>query len=334
MDSRLLDLLACPRCGADVHIPDEASRDRDPGSLVCQACQARYPIVNGVPRLNEAIAEHRLADVARTFSFEWTAHHRGDFEKDTLFGRTREEDWALVLEAVGISEADVDGATVLDAGCGSGRFCQLFADHGATTVVGVDINEAVDEAAQHCRDSDKIHIVQGNIFSLPFKPGVFDVIWCNGVVHHTPDAAAAHRALARHVRPGGILYVWVYAARFNPFRFVKTVARGARLHRWRPRALQVLSTLIAGMSVAALGLYRAIRSIPGLRPSTAWGVRTVRPRTFAELKLTWFDALSPEFDTRHSEDEVIGWFRSQGFGEIRTLAEPKVGVRGVAPHIT
>jgi hypothetical protein len=57
----------------------------------------------------------------------------------------------------------------------------------------------------------------------------------------------------------------------------------------------------------------------------------LRPRTIPELKLTWFDALSPEFDTRHSEEEVVSWFYGQGFSNVRALEEPKVGVRGVAP---
>ena len=271
--------------------------------------------------------------MARTFTFEWDAHHHGEWETDTLFGRTREQDWAMVTQAMGITEADVNGAVVLDAGCGSGRFCELFALHGAATVVGVDMNDSVDKAAHHCESFSNIHIVQANIFELPFKPGAFDLIWCNGVIHHTPDAAGACRALAKHVRPGGVLYVWVYAARFNPFRFLKSALRSFRPHRWPPRVMQALSTTLAYTSLAMLNVYRAARSLPRFRPQGDWGKRTIRPRTIAELKLTWFDALSPEFDSRHTEAEVVGWFRSLGFSEIEVLEEPKVGVRGVAPDV-
>jgi hypothetical protein len=61
-----------------------------------------------------------------------------------------------------------------------------------------------------------------------------------------------------------------------------------------------------------------------------WGKRTVRPRNRRELELTWFDALSPEHDSRHTEEEVIAWFRRKGFERIEALEEPKVGVRGLA----
>jgi 2-polyprenyl-3-methyl-5-hydroxy-6-metoxy-1,4-benzoquinol methylase len=333
MEPAVLDLLACPRCGGTyAFLSDE--HHKDAGVLACQRCDGRYRVDAGVPRLNHALREYRLTNVAKTFGFEWKAHHAGQFETETLFGRTREQDWEMVTQAMGISDADMRGAIVLDAGCGSGRFCELFADHGAATVIGVDMNDAVDDAAQRCRAYDNIHIVQGNIFALPFRPAAFDVIWCNGVIHHTADAAGAHRSLAKHVRPGGILYVWVYPARFNPFRLMRTVLRAARVHRWSPRALQLLASMMARMSLPMLVFYRAARAVPGLRPRSAWGRRSVRHRTLDELKLTWFDALSPEFDSRHTEDEVVGWFLGEGFSDIAVLEEPKVGVRGVAPDRT
>ncbi len=281
--------------------------------------------------MNIGLVDNGLTNVARTFSFEWNAHHDGQFEDDTLFGETRDEDWAYILATMGITEADVQGATVLDAGCGSGRFCQLFAEHGAKLVVGVDMNDAVDRAALYCRDYHNVRIVQGNLFHLPFETRAFDLIWCNGVIHHTPDAAGAFRALAKHVRSGGILYVWVYATRFNPFRFVKATFRGARLHRWPPRIVQFLSSVMAYASAGALAVYRGLRTWRLLRPRSTWGWRTVRPRTIPELKLTWFDTLSPEFDSRHSEGEVMNWFDDLGFSDVRAIDEPKVGVRGVAP---
>lgn len=272
-----------------------------------------------------------LENVARTFGYEWKAHHQGTFEQDTSFGRTKEQDWEFFLECTGATESDVNGAVVLDGGCGSGSFTRLVGEHGAAVAIGVDINEAVDEAAAYCRDLPNVHIVQGNIFSLPFKPGVFDLVWCSGVPHHTPDAARGHSSLARHVKPGGTLYVWVYAKRFNPFRFVKTIFDATRLARLPEPALVRISKAISYPSWGLLQLYRAIRTIPGLRPRSSWGERTVRPRTMRELQLTWFDALSPEHDTRHTEEEVVGWFEQEGFEHIQSIDEPKIGVRGKAP---
>ncbi len=299
------------------------------GTLACAQCAATYPIVRGIPRMNVAMAG--LDNVARTFDFEWKAHHEGRFEQSTLWGRTPGETWDDFLSRLMVPQARVEEAIVLDAGCGSGVFTRQIGEHDAGLVVGLDISDAVDEAFESCRDLPNVQIVQGNVLAPPFKPGLFDLVWCSGVLHHTPDASCGHEALSRLVKPRGILYVYVFAKRFNPFRFTKDVLDALRVTRLPPRALLALSKAFAYVSVALLWAYRMLRRFPGLRPRTGWGERTVRPRTLDHIHLTWFDALSPEHDSRHSEAEVMGWFRRAGFTDIRAVEEPKVGVRGVAP---
>ena len=309
------------------------AEDRDEileGTLTCSRCGDLYPVERGVPRLNRSMES--LKRVAQTFGYEWKAHHAGELEDDTLFGRTLDEDWGYFLQATKVTESELVGKVVLDAGCGSGRLTRQIAEHGAGVVIGVDINEAVDNAFAFCRDLPNVHIVQANLFALPFGPAAFDLVWSQGVIHHTPDAAGAHRALARHVKPGGVLYVWVYAKRFNPFRFTKDVLDAFRVTRLPEPHLLRLSKAFARASLGLLWVYQCAHRVPGLRPKSIWGQRKVRPRTVRELELTWFDALSPEYDSRHSEREVIDWFRQLGFRDIHALDEPKVGVRGVAPE--
>jgi SAM-dependent methyltransferase len=276
------------------------------------------------------VAMDGLERVAQTFSFEWKIHHDGELEEDTLFGNSLEEDWAYFRKATGLADDEVLGLTVLDAGCGSGRPTRQVAEHGAGVVIGVDFNEAVDEAFAYTADIPNVHIVQANVFALPFKKAAFDLVWSQGVIHHTPDAAGAHAALSEHVRPGGMLYVWVYAKRFSPFRFTKDVLDALRVTRLPEPVLLRIASAFAYLSLGMLAVYRRLRRIPGLRPRSTRGKLLVRPRTVRELELTWFDALSPEYDTRHTETEVIGWFRRSGFEQVSAIEEPKVGVRGIA----
>jgi SAM-dependent methyltransferase/uncharacterized protein YbaR (Trm112 family) len=330
--TELLSYLLCPACDgalecrAEEHDGDEIMT----GRVACTGCSAVYPVVRGVPRMNVNMAG--LQKVQETFSYEWNAHHAGDLEEsDTLWGLTLEEDWSYFCEATRLRSEELDGMVVLDAGCGSGRLTRQMAEHGAGTVIGVDMIDAVDGAFERSRHLPNVHIVQGNIFQLPLRRRAFDLVWSNGVIHHTPDARRAHQALTEMVKPGGLMYVWVYAKRFNPFRFTKDVLDALRVTRLPAPVLMKVAKAFAHISLRVLDVWRRIRSIPAFRPRTRWGERSIRPRTVDELYLTWFDALSPEFDSRHTEGEVIGWYQRLGFTQIGTIEEPKVGVRAVAP---
>jgi SAM-dependent methyltransferase len=330
MRDELVQYLACPKCESDLDLEadDREGDEIMSGKLACTGCKAVFAILRGVPRMNTEM--DRLERVAKTFSYEWKAHHRGELEDETLFGRTLEEDWERFLRDMAITEADVQGAVVLDGGCGSGRPTRQIAEHGASVVIGVDINEAVDDSFAFNRDLPNVHIVQGNIWALPLKKQVFDLVWSNGVIHHTPDAKRAHHSLAKHVKPGGVLYVWVYAKRFNPFRLTKDILTLLQVTRLPQPVLFQLSKLFAYVSLPILWGYQSARRLPGLRPRSQWGRDTVRRRTLRELHITWFDGIAPEHVTRHTDHEVIDWFERLEFRDIRAVDEPKVGVRGVA----
>jgi SAM-dependent methyltransferase len=299
------------------------------GLLLCSECSSSYAVAGGVPRLNVGL--DGLEQVAGAFDFQWKAHHAGECEEETLYGWTEEQDWRRFCDALFLTDEDVVGRAFLDAGCGSGRLVRQIGQHNAAMVVGVDVANAVEEAFTRAKDSPNVHIVQANVAALPFRSGVFDHVWCRGVLHHTPDPAAGHRELARCVRPGGSLYVWVYPNRFNPFRFVKDVFDFLRITKLPSRWLFAISRVMAYPSLLALAVYRSVRKLPGLRARGARARRTVRTRGLREVQLTWFDALAPEHDSRHTEQEVLAWFEAVDFEELVSFAEPKVGVRGVAP---
>jgi SAM-dependent methyltransferase len=326
----VLQYLACSSCRGDLALvaSEVDGEEIVSGILRCAACAAEYAVRGGVPRMNEAM--DGLEHVAKTFGFEWKEHLQGRLESDTVFGRSRDEEWRYFQEATGFRGRELAGAVVLDAGCGPGQVARQVAKQDAALAVGMDINDAVDDAYRNCLDLPNVQIVQGNIFAPPFKPGCFDLVWCNGVAHHTPDARGAHRSLSRLVRPGGTFYIWVYAKRFNPFRFTKDVLDFLQVTRLPEPALMNVAKAFSYLSLGVLKLYQAFHRLPPFRPRTKWEERKVRDRTLEELNLTWFDALSPDYDSRHSEAEVIGWFRSLGFQDIHAIEEPKVGVRGVA----
>lgn len=330
MRAELLEYLACPSCGGSLELdtPRIEGEHVMAGHLRCSGCRATYVIVRGVPRMTRAM--ENLEDVARVFGREWSAHHGGVLERDTLYGRTEEEDWEVFGRGTGLGDEDLAGKVVLDAGCGAARMTRQISERDPKAVVALDISETVDAVFNRYSSVPNMHVVQGNLMSPPLKPQAFDLVWSCGVIHHTPDAKRAFGSLARLVRPGGILFVWVYAKRFNPFRWTKATFDWLGLRRLSDRAIMRLSRLISYPSIAVLELYRLLRSVPGLGPRGPWGERTVRRRGLREVQLTWNDALAPPYNSWHTDSEVIGWFEEAGFEKMAALVEPKVGVRGTA----
>ena len=98
---------------------------------------------------------------------------------------------------------------MLDAGCGMGRYLRVAAEAGAR-VVGLDLSVAVVAARAMTADLPGVAVVRGDLLRPPFAPGRFDHIYALGVLDHTPDPRAAFLALARLLKPGGRIAIWVY----------------------------------------------------------------------------------------------------------------------------
>ena len=57
----------------------------------------------------------------------------------------------------------------------------------------------------------RVHPIIASLFHLPFEPGSFAHVHSQGVIHHTYSTKAAFEAISAFTRPGGTLFVWVYA---------------------------------------------------------------------------------------------------------------------------
>lgn len=81
--------------------------------------------------------------------------------------------------------------SVLDAGCGSGKFACAIARLGAKKVTGIDLsNNAINFAKQQSQKaelSDKMVFKSGSVCNIQFPDNTFDFVWSNGVVHHTTE---------------------------------------------------------------------------------------------------------------------------------------------------
>ena len=102
-------------------------------------------------------------------------------------------------------------ARLLEVGCGMGTDLLQFSRGGARCV-GIDLTPRSIEITQH---RFKLYGAQGAFMisdgeHLPFLDESFDVVYSNGVLHHTPDTEGAIREVHRVLRPGGVAKVMLY----------------------------------------------------------------------------------------------------------------------------
>lgn len=96
----------------------------------------------------------------------------------------------------------LDGARVLDLGCGPGYFGRALARAGAL-VTGVDLDES--GLAGPVAGAPPAGVADAR--RLPFASATFDGVFCSNMLEHTPDPGAVFDEIARVTRPDG--WAWV-----------------------------------------------------------------------------------------------------------------------------
>jgi SAM-dependent methyltransferase len=125
--------------------------------------------------------------------------------------------------------------SVLEVGCGLGTDGAQFAKAGAK-YTGIDLTDAAVDLAKR----------RFELFNLPgtfrvadaerllFANNSFDIVYSHGVLHHTPDTAAAVREIHRVLRPGGKAVVMLYHRDSYNYRVNISLLRraGVNLLKW------------------------------------------------------------------------------------------------------
>ena len=107
---------------------------------------------------------------------------------------------------------NLNGAVVLEAGCGSGAQAQWLLDQGAD-VVGVDVSpRMIEEAERRCAGRGRF-LVADLAEPLPLEPGSLDGVTCSLALHYVADWSVPLRSFASGLRPGG----WAVVSLDHPF---------------------------------------------------------------------------------------------------------------------
>lgn len=104
------------------------------------------------------------------------------------------------------------GVRILDAGCGTGQLT-MFLSVLNRPVLGIDFSLASlrkGHAFAERFEQRNARFAQMDLFHPALREGTFDYVFCNGVLHHTADAAGGFRVLCRLLKPNGYIALGLY----------------------------------------------------------------------------------------------------------------------------
>jgi len=119
---------------------------------------------------------------------------------DERYSEEQHRKYCKVLESV-----DFVNATILDAGCGSGKFLSEVAGK-AKVMVGVDVSRKLLFRAKNYA-AKNVHIVQADADHLPFQDGTFNLAFSFTVLQNMPKPANTLQEIKRATTKGGKIAV-------------------------------------------------------------------------------------------------------------------------------
>lgn len=265
-----------------------------------------------------------------TFSFKWA--RRETYESEAFQANSRR--WLFERYCEGdqnrLSEWLAGGRKIiLDAGCGSGYSALLFfGEHlKEHDYLGIDISEAVEVAKERFRAAGYPgDFLRMSLMDLPLPEGSVDLIFAEGVLHHTDSTEAAIKGLARHLKPGGRFLFYVYAKKAVVREFTDDYIRQQLSPLSDEEAWEALKPLTKlGIALGELKITVDVpEDIPllGIRQGKIdlqrffyWNICKVFYRSefsLEEMNHINFDWFRPLNCHRHTPDEIARWCKETG----------------------
>lgn len=279
-----LDILICPACRSDLKTEE--------GEILCSAGHHHYRITGGIPLLfwpNEwNRSKEDVTDEVKIF-YERTPFPNYD-GIESIGDLIREAEKGVFARL--LNEQIPLNTKVLEVGCGTGQL-SLFLSTAERSVIGTDMCLHALELARDFKEKNhlgRVEFYQMNLFKPIFKEESFDVLICNGVLHHTSDPFLGFHTISRLVRKGGFILVGLY----NKFGRIATDIRRFLFKTLKDR-------------------FKFMD--PRLRRSDITDRK----------KLAWFlDQYKNPYESKHTIGEVLRWFDQTGFEFLNSVPKLKM----------
>lgn len=314
-----------------------------------ESCGVPLVMAGGLLR-DEGCKDVGQTQTRETFSYKWQREDSYgspamvEFSRNWLEGRYHAL-WAHPA-------ANLSGTyrpLMLDAGCGSAYSANILLERRFPKLryIGADISRAADVAARSFAEQDiDGAVVQADLMRLPFADGAFDIVFSEGVLHHTPSTRAALMAVSRKARKGGVVAFYVYRKKSPVREFTDDYIREL-VKDLPPEQAWTLMEPLTRLGIA-LGQLKGEIDIPeeikllgipagriDVQRLFYWHVCKLfyRPdMSLDEMNHINFDWFMPTYAHRQSAEEVSKWCGEIGLDIIEMKAE-EAGITVIATKL-
>lgn len=195
-----------------------------------------------------------------------------------------------------LSEIGTSPRSVLDIGCGAGLLTNALSSVGHETT-GIDLSTSSLETARRHDKTQKVHYLEANAYSLPFKDASFDVCCAMDVLEHVEDPGLLIAEASRVLKPNGLFFFHTFNR--NPLSYFLIIKGVDWFVQNAPKNMHVYPLFIKPRELEELFQIYKLRSLKwvGLRPAFT--------RAFLQLLLT--RKVPKNFSFRFSNSLATGY---------------------------
>jgi SAM-dependent methyltransferase len=267
-----------------------------------------------------SLAQEQTRDA---FGFKWAKRDTFEGESTRVMKAWLIEKYGNVREAPWLFDAG-PRPVMLDAGCGAAFSALALFEPILDQIryVGTDVSTAVEVAKLRFEERGlNAAFMQADLNQLPLPDESVDLIFSEGVLHHTDDTRNALAAVARLLKPGGRILFYVYRKKGLIREFTDDYVR-SRMEAMTPEQgweamipLTRLGVVLGELNIEIDVPERIeLLDIPAgrinLQRFVYWHVLKAfyRPElTLDEMNNINFDWYAPKNARRHTTEEVRAW---------------------------